>query len=49
LTKLENAGVQALTPGVILLTWDLMGDPHEELALRSAFEELSSQSCGWQI
>lgn len=51
LAKLQNAGVQALAPGVILLTGDLMGNSHEELALRSAFEELSThpQATGWEI
>lgn len=51
LAKLQNSGVQALATGVILLTGDLMGDPNEELALSSAFEELSThpQAAGWEI
>jgi hypothetical protein len=51
LAKLQNSGVQALAPGVILLTGDLMGDPNEEVALRSAFEELAllPQASGWQF
>lgn len=51
IAKLENSGVQALKQGLILLTGDLMGDPNEEKALRSAFEELSAHplAAGWDI
>ena len=50
-SKLENPRVQALNPGVILLTGDLIGDPNEELALLNAFEELAAhpQFNGWQF
>ncbi|NBZ95360.1 MAG: hypothetical protein EBR40_02845 [Proteobacteria bacterium] len=51
MAKLENRGVRALKEGLILLTGDLMGDPNEERALRSAFEELSAHplAAGWEI
>jgi len=51
LSKLENPAVQALNPGVILLTGNLMGDPHEEQALLTAFQEVAAlpSAVGWQF